>query len=240
MTKRLIILGTSGNASDVLDILDAINALSPTWQVAGFLDDGRAPGSDHLGFPVLGAIQEAARFSDCYFINAIGSDRSYRRRPEIVTSTGLARERFATLLHPSASASSRARLGLGTYMNYGVSIAGSVRIGDQVALGPGCIIGHDSVIEDFATLAPSAVVSGFVSIGHSCYVGARAVIRQHVRIGERALIGMGAVVLRDVPPDTVVVGNPARPLEERMPGRPGCAQTTSTRSTRNYQQARTS
>lgn len=49
-------------------------------------------------------------------------------------------------------------------------------------------------------------------------IGSGAVILGGVTIGERALVGAGAVVTHDVPPDTVVAGNPARPLAPRREG----------------------
>ena len=211
--QPLIILGTGGSAYDVLDIVEAINAERPAWEVAGFLDDARPAGGEHLGYPVLGNLSEAARFAGHWFVNVIGSDTSYSKRPQIVATTGLGPERFATLVHPGASVSSRARLGRGAYVNYGASVGGSVSVGDHVALGPGAIVGHDSTLDDFALVAPGAVISGFCRIGRACYVGTGARIRQRVVVGEGALVGMGAVVLRDVAPGHTVVGNPARVLE---------------------------
>jgi sugar O-acyltransferase (sialic acid O-acetyltransferase NeuD family) len=213
MGRPLIILGTGGNAYDVLDIVDAMNADGATsWEVTGFLDDARAAGTEHLGLPVLGRLSEAPRFVREWFINAIGSDASFAKRPQIISSTGLSVDRFATLVHPSASISSRAQLGRGVYANSGVSVAGNVTVGDHVALGPGCIVGHDSTIGDFSMLAPAAVISGFVRVGTACYAGAGALVKQRVTIGDRALIGMGAVVTRDVAPATVVAGCPARAM----------------------------
>jgi sugar O-acyltransferase (sialic acid O-acetyltransferase NeuD family) len=212
MGRPLIILGTGGNAYDVLDIVEAINADAATWEVAGFLDDARPIGSEHLGLPILGKISDAPRFAREWFINAIGSDASFARRPQILAGTGLSPDRFATLVHPSASISSRARLGRGIYANCGVSVAGNVSVGDHVALGPGCIVGHDSSIGGFSMLAPAAVISGFVRIGTACYAGAGALVKQRVTIGDGVLIGMGAVVTRDVAPATVVVGCPARAM----------------------------
>jgi sugar O-acyltransferase (sialic acid O-acetyltransferase NeuD family) len=216
MARPLIILGTGGNAYDVLDIVDAINASAPAqqqqWEVTGFLDDARAAGSEFLGRPILGRLTEAGRFSRESFVNAIGSDASYAKRESIIASTGLADDRFATLVHPGAAVSSRSRLGRGTYVNYGASIAGNVNISAHVAVGPGCIVGHDGSIGAFSMLAPGAIVSGFVQIGRSVYVGAGAMLRQRLSVGDGALVGMGAVVLRDVTQGSVVVGNPARPM----------------------------
>jgi UDP-3-O-[3-hydroxymyristoyl] glucosamine N-acyltransferase len=102
----------------------------------------------------------------------IGSETSYRRRADIVQSTGLAPDRFAKLVHPNASVSPWAKLGQGAYISYGVSIGGGVVVGDHVSFSPGCVIGHDSVFGDFALIPPWAVISGFVRLGRSSYVGA--------------------------------------------------------------------
>jgi sugar O-acyltransferase (sialic acid O-acetyltransferase NeuD family) len=212
MTDSLVILGTGGSAYDVLDIVEAINAQRPMWRVGGFLDDALPIGDRHLGFDILGRLSDACRLSGHRFINVIGSDRSYRRRPEIIAGTGLRPEQFATLVHPAASVSPRARIGRGTYVSYGVSVGGGVTLGDHVSLSPSAIVGHDAVIEDYALVAPGAVLSGFVHLATAAYVGARAVIRQHLRVGEQALVGMGAVVVREVAAGETVVGNPARVL----------------------------
>ena len=58
---------------------------------------------------------------------------------------------------------------------------------------------------------------GPVTIGHDVWVGARAIILSGVTVGSGAVIGAGAVVARDVPPYTVVVGNPARAVRHRFP-----------------------
>jgi sugar O-acyltransferase (sialic acid O-acetyltransferase NeuD family) len=216
--RPLVIVGTAGNAYDVLDVVDAINARQPTWRVAGFLDDGREPGSLHLGLEVLGPLSGASRLGDFAFVNAIGSDRSYRQRPRLVASLCLRPEQFATLVHPLAAVSPRARLGVGTCVHAGASVAGGVTVGDHVWLAPGSVVGHDAVIGDHSILAPGAIVSGFVQVGAACYLGTQAAVRGRVRIGEKALIGMGAVVQCDVSAGTIVAGNPARVLKRSQEG----------------------
>ena len=52
------------------------------------------------------------------------------------------------------------------------------------------------------------------TIRRGARVGGGAVLCPGVEIGSEAFVGAGAVVVRDVPPRTVVVGNPARPLRE--------------------------
>lgn len=51
-----------------------------------------------------------------------------------------------------------------------------------------------------------------ITIGDGCWIGTRAIILPGVCIGDGAVVGAGSVVTRDVAPDTVVAGNPARLL----------------------------
>lgn len=212
MIRRGILLGTSGNAYDVIDTIEAINTISDTWIIDGYLDDHKEPGTLHLGYPVLGKLCDCASYIDHQFMNAIGSEKSYLLRPDIVSRTGLARDRFATLVHPRAAVSSHTQIGHGVHINSNVTIGAGVVVGDHVTFGPGCIVGHDTVIEEYSIIAPGAILSGFVRVGRNSYIGAGAMIRQCLTIGEGCLIGMGAVVVRDVKDAEIVVGNPAGPI----------------------------
>jgi len=191
------------------------------WDLGGFLDDKRPAGSMFLDLPVLGGLAAAAtRFGGGHsFINVIGSDTSYRSRPDVVAATGLSHERFATLVHPAANVSPHAALGCGAYVCHGANIGGGVTVGDHVQIGPGAIIGHDSRVDDFAVIAQGAIVCGWVHVARGAYVGAGAMIRQRQEVGELSLVGLGAVVVHDVPARVTVVGNPARPLAGRQPAR---------------------
>jgi acetyltransferase-like isoleucine patch superfamily enzyme len=55
-----------------------------------------------------------------------------------------------------------------------------------------------------------AVKSRPVKIGNSVWIGMNAIVLKGVTIGDNAIIAAGAVVTKDVPPNTVVAGNPAR------------------------------
>lgn len=214
---RLAILGASGNALDILDIVGALNAAGQAWEVVGVLDD--AAGPSFAGVPVLGSLAAAAAMicpggmlEGAQFLLAIGSDRSHAAREAILARTGLMQASFATLVHPAAGVSSRATLAPGCCVGFGASVAGRARLGAHAWVGPGVVIGHDAMLDPFAMMAPRATISGGVRIGRGAYVGSGAVVRQGIAVGARALIGLGAVVVKDVAPDTVVAGNPARPL----------------------------
>jgi sugar O-acyltransferase (sialic acid O-acetyltransferase NeuD family) len=209
ISNKLIILGTGGSSLDIIDVVDSLNAAGEAWETVGFLDDGKKTGSQHRGLPILGSLSDAQQHRNYLFINSIGSDRNYKSRAAIIANCGLDNQSFATLVHPNASVSPRARLGVGVCVNYGVSIGGGAVVGDHVYICPGAIIGHDTIIGAYSIIAPGAIISGFVEIGSSCYIGAGAAIRQSLRIGDCSLVGMGAVVVRNVQSGVTVIGTPA-------------------------------
>jgi len=51
-----------------------------------------------------------------------------------------------------------------------------------------------------------------VTIGHNVWIGGNSVILPGVSIGDNAVIGAGSIVNRDVPANTLAVGNPCRPI----------------------------
>ncbi len=53
-------------------------------------------------------------------------------------------------------------------------------------------------------------------IGARCFIGARSIILPGVRIGDGSIVGSGSVVTRDVPPASIVAGNPARIIRRQI------------------------
>jgi sugar O-acyltransferase (sialic acid O-acetyltransferase NeuD family) len=129
--------------------------------------------------------------------------------------------RFPPLIDPSAVVARSAALSEGVSINGLVMVAAGARLGRFVLVNRSASIGHDAELHDFVTLGPGCVLAGEITIESGAFVGAGAVLAPRVRVGLNAVIGAGAVVVRDVPPLSVVVGNPARVLRESSTGHNG-------------------
>lgn len=108
-----------------------------------------------------------------------------------------------------------------------VSIAGGVTLHassqGQITIGNRCAIAAYTKIitptHDPMVLPVSRVgINKSVTIGEDVWIGTAAIILPGVTVGSGAIIGAGAVVSRDVPPDTIVAGTPAR-VVKKLPSR---------------------
>jgi sugar O-acyltransferase (sialic acid O-acetyltransferase NeuD family) len=209
--KQLIFFGgrPDGGVKTILDLVESENA----YEFLGFADDHLLAPQLVEGYPILGAVQaviEKYGRLNAAFAVPIGSNAARARIFAQARAAGLAP---INLIHPTCVISRRARLGTGCLLFPRVVVNGGARVGDNVILNTGAIVEHDNEIEDHANLCPGVITAGRVRIREGAYVGTGAVVLPDVEIGKNAVVGAGAIVVKNVFPDTTVMGVPARAQE---------------------------
>lgn len=123
---------------------------------------------------------------------------------------------------------------------YGCEIGDNTKIGAFVEIQKGAQIGKNCKIESHTFICQGVTIEDNVFVGHNvafindkfpratnknwqaiptlvkngASIGTGATIMCGITIGEKALVGAGSVVIKDVPKNTIVVGNPAKVLKK--------------------------
>lgn len=210
--KDIVIVGCGGFGREVLDVIEAINELDPTWNVLGFVDDAPTTVNTDLverrGTTVLGEAEEVlAAMQPAHFVVGIGSPAVRRSLATRFEAAGWA---AATLIHPRATLGGDNRIGDGVVICAGTVLTNNISVGRHTHINLLCSIGHDVVLEDFVSINPIVAVSGWVVVRSEAMVGTHAAILQNVTVGTGATVGGAALVAKDVPPGVIVKGVPAR------------------------------
>ena len=211
--QPLLLVGAGGLARETLELVRAVNRLTPTWDLLGLLDDdSRQHGSEVLGVRVLGPSAAVDDHPDALVVACVASPSDPPRRLRLVERLGLPAERYATLVHPAAVLPESATLGPGCIVHATTVLTADVELGAHVAVMPAVVLTHDDVVGDGVTFGAGARVAGAVRIERGAYVGSGALVRENLVIGSGAVVGMGAVVTRSVPAGEVWAGIPASPV----------------------------
>lgn len=97
--------------------------------------------------------------------------------------------------------------GLRVYHGQALVVSDRARIGENCILRNGTTIGVATTDESYGGRAPF--------IGNNVDVGANSILIGAIEVGDNSCVGAGSVVISDVPPNSVVVGNPARVVKRQ-------------------------
>ena len=211
MMKKLVVFGAAFH--DVVKLVEAINRVTPTWDLLGFLDDTPERQDQHYrGCPVLGGREILKKFGqepETYVFNNVQGH--WKRAQRVAGMLDEAGCNVASLVHPSVDLN-HVTLGRGCFLPEGVIVGGNSQIGDFVTVGLGVIISHDVTIGDFCFLGPGCLISGEATLEKGCFLGVRATLIRQRKLGAHCFVGAGSVVTKNFPEGARVVGVPARKL----------------------------
>jgi acetyltransferase-like isoleucine patch superfamily enzyme len=110
-------------------------------------------------------------------------------------------------------------LGENVLIGVGSKITGPVTFDNDILVGQNVLM--SGLNHDYKDVTKPIVKQGFskdtIHIENGVWIGAGAIITAGVTVGKNAVIGAGSVVTKDVPPFSVVVGNPAKIIKQYDP-----------------------
>ncbi|MFJ3306735.1 acetyltransferase [Streptomyces sp. NPDC086549] len=207
--NELVIIGAGGFARETVQAVEDAGE----FKVLGHLDDNPAVhGTEVDGVPVLGGCDLVHDLPGARVVICVGNPRDYAARARLARRVALPADRYATVIHPTASVSESSEIGPGSVLLAHCVLTAAVRVGAHVAVMPHVVLTHDDVVEDYVTIASGVRLGGGARLERGAYVGSGALVRESTTVGAWSLVGMGSAVLGDVPPGEVWVGSPARRL----------------------------
>jgi sugar O-acyltransferase (sialic acid O-acetyltransferase NeuD family) len=217
MPQRIVIVGSSGHAKVVAEIVEREAKCS----IAGLIDSFRPAGESAFGYRILGSERAlVALMKSDGITGAIVAIGDNWQRARMVRSIGQLAPRlaFVSAVHPSSALARDVSLGSGTVVMPGAVINPGSCLGQHCIVNTGATVDHDCSLADFASLAPGAVLGGTVTLGDCAAVMLGAQVIHGRRIGAHAVIGAGALVLEDIPEHAIAYGAPARVVRRRTEG----------------------
>jgi sugar O-acyltransferase (sialic acid O-acetyltransferase NeuD family) len=212
---KFLIVGAGQTGRLVAEIVGRI----PRLECVGFIDrDVALHGRQFYGVPVLGGEDRLEQMAGGEVEGALPVFGDLAARLRVFRRCRALRYQLVNVIEPSVVAASDVHLGEGIFISFGAKILTAVEIGDFALIGTGVNILHDS------TIGPNCVIGGGSTIGASVTVGRNVsfgvgvqVASGRIRIGNDVRVAAGSVILRDVPDNAFVLGNPARVIGHNPP-----------------------
>lgn len=204
----------------ITSLIEYLNTKNKEWDIVGFLDDIKFGKEDTcMGYPIVGDERYIADYvaKGFYFFNNVASTPA--NIEAVAEKLKKHNARICTLIFPEPPDinSSSITVGEGAMISPQVIVGAGAYIGKFVVIRQQSIVSHESKVGDYSFIGPNACILGRVKVGSKTLIGAKSLIRENLTIGKNCIIGMGAVVTKSIPDDTIVVGNPAKPIMKKEP-----------------------
>jgi sugar O-acyltransferase (sialic acid O-acetyltransferase NeuD family) len=215
--RRIAVVGAGGFAREVAWLIRDINRENSEYEFVGYLvSDLSRLGEHDSRAEVLGDFSWLESHHGRVDALALGiGTPSWRLKLSAELETKFSWIEWPALVHPSVRFDNdTCSVGRGTILCAGVIGTVNVVFDPFVMVNLACTIGHEARLGRGCVVNPTVNISGGVTLGDGVLVGTGAQILQYVQVGAGATIGAGAVVTKNIPPNVVAHGVPAKVIRE--------------------------
>lgn len=212
MHNSVIIFGLCDLTKGCLDIFQKNNLI-----VYGILEDEMKWHNsliDHI--PVLGATDDPnfLELLDQTCASFIAYRHMQKRKSCLKFLIAEGKTAPISAIHPSATIAESIELGRGNYIGAQACLASDVTIGNQCIVHNGVTIESGTKIHDWVEIGAGSVIGDHVTLEEEVFIGIGATIIPGLTIQKGASIGAGSVVLGNVKSGEVLLGNPAKSIQQ--------------------------
>lgn len=182
------------------------------YNITGFLDDdNKKIGSVVNGISVLGPVSllnELVKEIPYSVFVPIGNNVIRERILKYARKLGY---QTPSYIHPSCQVHSTVTMGESVYILPSSNVMPYTKIEDNVMISMGVNIAHHTHLGSSSFYSQGSNVGASITICTGAFIGIASTIMTGIkRIGQNALIGAGTVIIKDVPDNAVMVGNPGK------------------------------
>lgn len=201
----LAIYCAGGLGREVLGLAWSINR----WSQIVFVDD--VTNQRSFDGITIYRFEEVARLPEqVEFVIANGEPAARKSLYDKVKAAGY---RFATIQSPGAWLYPGSTLGEGCIV-WDCTISTDVTVRENVLIGTKVSIGHDVEIGSHSMISAHCFIGGNTHFDEQVYLAPGALVKDRIHIQKQAIISLGAVILRNVKPQAIMIGNPAKHIGE--------------------------
>ena len=211
--EKIVIVGAGGFGREVEWLINRINKEKPTYEMVGFVDDGKEVGEQIGHSRVILNTDDLSKTSEKYnVVIAIANSRIRKMIAEkLVINDNLS---FPNLIDPSVIyEEGELAIDKGNVICAGTIITVNISIGNFNIIDLDCTIGHDDILKNYITLYPSVNISGNVEVNDCVEIGTGTQIIQGLSIAENAIVGASAAVVKNIEESGTFVGVPAKKIK---------------------------
>ena len=204
----LAIYGAGGLGREIYCMIKNDRVASEKWNIIGFFDDNKEPGSCNEYGTVLGSMDEInAWTTPLDVVIAIGQGETVKKIVEQINNPMI---NFPNLICGTSFADhNNFSIGRGNIIKNS-SFSCNVHIGSFNLLNNNVAFGHDCNVGDFNTFMPGVRISGEVSIGDCTFFGVGSIVLQQIKISNHTKLGAGSVLMRKPKAGCLYIGVPAK------------------------------
>ncbi len=215
MKKKIIIIGGGGHAGIILDCIKA----QGEYEIIGYSDKAKGNLSKEK-VKYMGNLKELSyklkeKANKKTFLTIAIGENYIRKKIYEYLKKNVSDLKWGTIVHPSASISSRVKIGEGSQILNGSILCYKTVISKHVCINTGAIIDHDNFFDDFSSAGPGACTGGNVKVGKLCFLGINSSVKHNIRINENTVIGANSFVNFNCKANSLYFGTPAKKIKNR-------------------------
>ncbi|MBI5484415.1 MAG: hypothetical protein HY888_08140 [Deltaproteobacteria bacterium] len=203
LSRKIILIGSGALARDLVGICGR------DFFVGTFIDPG-FPETPVEGLPVFTNWNEARRVASHYALGVLDSSHRQKARQDALKAGLLPMDPF---IHHTAQVAAGTKVAPGCLVGCFSVIGPAAELLEDVLVMHSVVVAHDTIIGDGSVLLPGAWIGGYTRVGSGCLIGANSSLVPRITIGSNSFVAAGAACFKDAPPDSVLIGNPARRSE---------------------------